>query len=260
MAKIILLHFTLLLLLSTLFTTISSLPSDTEPKSEEQFLQIIEALSGQGDFGNWARILSVADPSTFPLTATFFIPNDDSVSIFHQKSQFDPSNIGYHIVPQQLTLDDLLLLPTGSRIPTLLPDNSILVTRNDKLNFTIDDTNITHPNLYVGSAVSVHGIGSVLNYTLYGGEVFQDLNSSNPNTTTQVSKPNPNPIPPPSSPSSSTTTTPPSSTTPVGSAGHLPEPKAGGSQTFDYRRSDAAACLYVGTPVTLMTVVFAVFG
>ncbi|PIA34360.1 hypothetical protein AQUCO_03800158v1 [Aquilegia coerulea] len=116
------------------------------------------------DFGNWAGVLSVSDPSTFPITSTLFIPSDDSVS--------DPSFL------QQFQIN--------SRLPTLLPGKTILITNNSRLNYTIDGSLITRPDLYINGEVAVHGIGSVLNYTIYGGESsssdFANGGSSNSNT------------------------------------------------------------------------------
>ncbi|XP_043699765.1 fasciclin-like arabinogalactan protein 7 [Telopea speciosissima] len=140
--------------------------------SVEQLHNIIEALIGANDFRSWADVLSVSDPSTFPMTATFFIPTDDANERFSSSltRDFDPSIILYHIVPQEFTFSDLQKLPIGSRLTTLLQDKSILVTNNAGSNFTIDDCLITHPDVIINGAFSVHGIGSILNYTTYAAE------------------------------------------------------------------------------------------
>ncbi|MCL7038306.1 hypothetical protein MKW94_011472, partial [Papaver nudicaule] len=46
----------------------------------------------------------------------------------------------------------------GSRIPTLLPEKTLLVTNNSKSNYTINEILITNPDLYMNGAVVVHGI------------------------------------------------------------------------------------------------------
>ncbi|GMH31038.1 hypothetical protein Nepgr_032881 [Nepenthes gracilis] len=141
---------------------------------ETQLNNIIEALIGAGDFGNWANLLSAADPSIIPISATLFIPADDAVSVDPIRSRssplltFDPFVFPYHIVPQRLTFSDLQLFPVNSRLPTLLPGKSLLITNSSLSNFTIDDSPITHPNFYLNSAVSVQGIGAMFDYTLYG--------------------------------------------------------------------------------------------
>ncbi|PIA46064.1 hypothetical protein AQUCO_01600382v1 [Aquilegia coerulea] len=152
-------------------TTTPFLPFQPSIQTEQQLHNIVEALIGAGDFGNWAGVLSVSDPSTFPITSTLFIPSDDSVS---DPSLFNPSTIAYHIVPQQFSFSSLQQFQTNSRLPTLLPGKTILITNNSRLNYTIDGSLITRPDLYINGEVAVHGIGSVLNYTIYGGEVFLD--------------------------------------------------------------------------------------
>ncbi|KAI3899480.1 hypothetical protein MKW92_036757 [Papaver armeniacum] len=130
--------------------------------SEQQFEKIIEALMATQDYSNWAEVL----------TATFLIPTDNNPLINTASSssscQSLSSTIGYHIIPQQLSFSVLGTFPIGSRIPTLLPEKSILVTNNSKSNYTIDEIQITYPDLYMNGAVVVHGINSTLNYTVYG--------------------------------------------------------------------------------------------
>nr|BBK20746.1 fasciclin [Actinidia chinensis] len=185
MAKWFSLHFLLVAL--TLGPPVSrSQPSPTpqpqppwavEELQEEMVNNIIMALNAAGNFERWASLLSaVANPSSLPLSATLFIPSDAALSHFPASSSsssnspmgFDPFIIPYHIVPQRLTFSQLQLFKTNTRLPTLLPSNSILITNNSFSNFTLDASPITHPDLYLDSAVSLHGITTVLDYSLYG--------------------------------------------------------------------------------------------
>ncbi|KAI3912482.1 hypothetical protein MKX01_020500 [Papaver californicum] len=140
--------------------------------SEQQFENIIEALMATQDYSNWAEVLSITDPFTFPITATFLIPSDNplinTTSSSYSSSQSLSSTIGYHIIPQQLSFSVLQTFAIGSRIPTLLPEKTILVTNNSRSNYTIDEIQITYPDLYMNGAVVVHGIKSTLNYTVFG--------------------------------------------------------------------------------------------
>ncbi|XP_059436611.1 fasciclin-like arabinogalactan protein 19 [Corylus avellana] len=87
----------------------------------------------------------------------------------------DPFIVPYHIVPQRLSFSDLQLLNTNTRLPTLLPGNSILITNTSASNFTLDDSPITQPDFYSTSALAVHSIASLLDYALYGGDGFGSL-------------------------------------------------------------------------------------
>ncbi|KAI3961937.1 hypothetical protein MKW92_036031 [Papaver armeniacum] len=155
-----------------------------EASSEQQYQNIIEALMATQDYSNWAEVLSITDPFTFPITATFLIPGDNplinttstssSSSSSSSSSQSLTSTIGYHIIPQQLPFSVLQTFAIGSRIPTLLPEKTILVTNNSQSNYTIDEIQITYPDLYINGAVVVHGIKSTLNYTAFGAGNAKD--------------------------------------------------------------------------------------
>ncbi|OWM74675.1 hypothetical protein CDL15_Pgr004638 [Punica granatum] len=142
-----------LLLLTTTFilptaltvTVTSPLPAPTaaahvqaygdDRLSPQQHHNIINALIGSGDFGNWGKILSTTDPSMFPLSATLFVPGDSGFSSFsaNRLSSYaspandpdpdptvigiDPLRFSYHIVPQRLSFSDLILFPINSRLP-----------------------------------------------------------------------------------------------------------------------------------------------
>ncbi|XP_059638186.1 uncharacterized protein LOC132280083 [Cornus florida] len=149
-------------------------PPEVSDPQDDQFNNIIDALMGAGDFGAWAGILSAADLSGFPLAATLFIPSNDAISHFPTATtatlNFDPFIIPYHIIPQRLSFSDLQRFKIHTRLPTLLHSKTILITNNSPFNFTINDSPITHPDLYATTTVSVHGIKIILDYSAYGGD------------------------------------------------------------------------------------------
>ncbi|CAK9147462.1 unnamed protein product [Ilex paraguariensis] len=156
-------------------------PSPPPPPPAElqaqQLNNIIDALIGAGDFAGWANILSSTDPSTLPLSSTLFIPGNEALSHLPTDTatgmeNFEAFLIPYHIVPQRLSFSDLQLFKTSTRLPTLLPSKTILITNNSLSNFTIDDSIVSHPDIYLNSAMAVHGIGAILDYTVYGGDFF----------------------------------------------------------------------------------------
>ncbi|KAL9403346.1 hypothetical protein Peur_000318 [Populus x canadensis] len=159
---------------SSIFTATFSLPP-TPPSTftpqqddlkfvfQEQIYNIIDAILGTGDFKNWANALSMADSTTFPISATFFIPSDNSLSPITTSA--DPDIFPYHIVPQRLSFADLQQFKTFSRLPTLLFDKSILITNNSASNFTLDGSRLTHPDIYTNAAITVHGIDNLLDHS-----------------------------------------------------------------------------------------------
>ncbi|KAJ8758801.1 hypothetical protein K2173_000522 [Erythroxylum novogranatense] len=136
--------------------------------SQNQIENIIDALIGSGDFSDWANVFSAADPSNFPFSATFFIPADDSSSSTVSAISVNPFIFAYHTVPQRLSFAELCQLKPFSRLPTLLPAKTILITNNSVSNFTLDGSHLSHPDLYTTAIVAVHGISKRLDYSAYG--------------------------------------------------------------------------------------------
>ncbi|TMW83275.1 hypothetical protein EJD97_002249 [Solanum chilense] len=158
---------------STTATSSPPPPSLTQRQIQEQQLNnILQALIGAGDFVGWANLLSSADLSSLPLTATFFIPGKTAMAD-HQTvgvQNLDPLLIAYHIIPQRLSFSDLQQLKPNTRIPTLLPSKFIIVTNNSLSNFTIDGSQITYPDLYVSLAFTFHGVDKILEYSVNNAE------------------------------------------------------------------------------------------
>ncbi|KAL5841085.1 hypothetical protein ACOSQ3_011688 [Xanthoceras sorbifolium] len=194
----------LLLLTTTTIMSASSRPpppaaaeQEEEEEEEQQLNKIIDALIGAGDFNRWANMLSVVDPTAFPLWATFFIPSDSAAA-----APLDSDRMAlvmeYHIVPQRLSFSQLRLMKPLTRLPTLLPTKSILITNNSLSNFTLDHSLLSHPDLYITPAFAVHGIQSFLDYSLYGAAAVHT--PFTPSHQHHPPPPPPQPPPPPPPP------------------------------------------------------------
>ncbi|KAJ4830289.1 hypothetical protein Tsubulata_003628 [Turnera subulata] len=169
----------------------------------QQVYNIIDALIGAEDFKSWANFLkNSADLSILPLSATIFIPADDdnpfssaAAATTTTPATIDDYIFPYHIVPQRLSFAELLQFKPLSRLPTLLPGKSILITNNSASNFTLDASLLSHPDLYSTSSLVFHGIANLLDYSVYGEATGKAFQSSH-----QMEDP---PLPPPTKPSSS---------------------------------------------------------
>ncbi|KAL3742464.1 FAS1 domain-containing protein SELMODRAFT_448915-like [Eucalyptus grandis] len=142
-------------------------PTDGGTCCLQQVSNILDALLGSSDFGNWASVLPAFNPSTLSISGTLFVPagNDAAVSVL----PMDPPSLLYHMVPQRLAFSQLKLFRTGSRLPTFLPNNSILITGGSPSNFTLDGIPLIEPDLFSSDGLIVHGVAGFLNYTVYGG-------------------------------------------------------------------------------------------
>ncbi|KAJ8439490.1 hypothetical protein Cgig2_007007 [Carnegiea gigantea] len=175
---------------ATTTATSSAAMSVFQDQPRKQMGNILDAVVGAGDFGNWASILSSADPSILPVTATLFIPSESAVSAAH----LSPFLLfPYHILPQRFSFSDLRNYPINTRLPTLLPGFSLRITNNSRSNFSIDGVPVTHPDLYQNAAVSAHGVAAPFDYTLYGNFDFRAV-YGNANATSSSSVPQPQPL------------------------------------------------------------------
>lgn len=154
-------------------------PASQLHRNQQQINNIIDALIGSGDFNSWADILSVADAADLPFSVTLFVPADES---FPTTITIAPFVFLYHVVPIRLSFSELCLLKPLSRLPTLFPSKTILITNNSLSNFTIDDRPLTRPDLYTTHSVAVHGIASLLDFSVYGNGLPTTFPSPQPPT------------------------------------------------------------------------------
>ncbi|CAJ1975667.1 unnamed protein product [Sphenostylis stenocarpa] len=153
----------LLILIMVGPTTPTPTPAPPSPPTK-QMNNILDALIGAGDFSSWVSILSSANGTILPVSATLFVPRDAAVD----RPPPDPLLLPYHVVPQRLPFSDLLLLPRRARLPTLLAAKTISVTDNSPANFSLDHTPLTHPDLFSTPSLAVHGVQSFLDYSIFG--------------------------------------------------------------------------------------------
>ncbi|CAN6480230.1 unnamed protein product [Victoria cruziana] len=136
--------------------------------ASDQLRNVIQALVGAGDFGEWSDVLYGLEPISLPSKATLFLPSDQGLMRLPSEIDSFSALVRYHIVPQQLSFYDLLRNEAGARLPTMLPNRTILVTNNTRFNFTLDDCSVIYPGIYYDRAIAAHGISCLLDYSLYG--------------------------------------------------------------------------------------------
>ncbi|KAG7656003.1 unnamed protein product [Arabidopsis thaliana] len=173
-------HLFLLFLITTVtFLTSAASPAYLTSQDHQHADRIIEAMIGAGDFRDWAAdfLSAVDDQFGIPLSATIFIPSDfDSADISSSSSSTTGDNnanprrlsVAYHIVPQRLSFTDLRLFKPLSRLPTLLPGNTIVVTNNSVPGYALDGVLVSEPDLFLSSSIAIHGVASSLDFSRYG--------------------------------------------------------------------------------------------
>jgi len=91
---------------------------------------------------------------------TVFAPTDQNFAYVASSSSLLAAMIRFHVVPTRLRFSDLLRLPVGSGLPTLLPGRRLYITGayDAEHPLTINNVPIVHPDVYSTHEVVVHGI------------------------------------------------------------------------------------------------------
>ncbi|KAK1359836.1 FAS1 domain-containing protein [Heracleum sosnowskyi] len=159
-------HYSQKLLVVLLLTaiTILNLPSISATTSNQEVDAIVKALVQKGSFTIWAKLFANSKTRpVLPKNATLFVPTDAALSHLRYATDMDPYFIPYHITPQRhLLFSDLCHLKPFSLLPTLVPSKTILITSTLASNYKVDNSLITHPNLYLSPRIAVHGINRIL--------------------------------------------------------------------------------------------------
>ncbi|KAK3229366.1 hypothetical protein Dsin_001247 [Dipteronia sinensis] len=97
---------------------------------------------------------------------TFLMPNDKTLSRanLHQLSVSD--FLLLHSIPSALLFENLDHIPSGSLIPSSIPDYMLRIYNGGRKNFLLNNVKIISPNICtLGSSIRCHGIDGMLNIT-----------------------------------------------------------------------------------------------
>ena len=156
-----LLHMLTLLLFSLTLLSLSSSSSST--------------LTYSGTFSNAAKTLLDSDYLSMALTlelvfntlnldsptATIFAPSDPA---FVHSGQLPLLLVQYHILPIRLSAEAMKALPSGTSIPTLLPNCSLIVTASHSDGkVSINNVMIDVKAVYDDGSVIIYGVDEFLN-------------------------------------------------------------------------------------------------
>ncbi|KAK1398797.1 FAS1 domain-containing protein [Heracleum sosnowskyi] len=160
-------HYSQNLLVVLLLVTaiaILNLPSISATTSNQEVDALVETLVRKGGFTIWAKLFANSKTRpVLPRKATLFVPTDAALSHLRYATDMDPYLIPYHITPEHhLLFSDLCHLKPLSLLPTLVPSKTILITSTLSANYMVDNSLVTHPNLYLSPHISVHGINRIL--------------------------------------------------------------------------------------------------
>nr|KYP51476.1 hypothetical protein KK1_026634 [Cajanus cajan] len=94
---------------------------------------------------------------------TFLMPNDRMLANMVMQEGSVSGFLLRHSIPSPLLFDVLEQFPTGTTIPSSLPNCMLRVSNNGRKNYVINNVKIISPNICVGgSSIRCHGIDGVL--------------------------------------------------------------------------------------------------
>ncbi|KAF5749110.1 hypothetical protein HS088_TW04G01072 [Tripterygium wilfordii] len=94
---------------------------------------------------------------------TFLMPNDRMLSRTRIPQQHLSDFLLRHSIPSPLLFDYLQHIPTGSFIPSSIPEYMLKISNGGRLSYFLNNVKIISPNICTrGSSIRCHGIDGVL--------------------------------------------------------------------------------------------------
>jgi hypothetical protein len=143
------------------------------PADHESILYALE-FAGLSSFKNvlWSAINK--EGFLVPPSATIFVPTNAATDAFTVSNQNFTDLCSYHITNNNYYFDDLISFHVGTQIPTLLSNNTLLVTNNNSNNFRINNNKLMATNLYTIQTVACYVVSDILNSTIWGQAIVKD--------------------------------------------------------------------------------------
>ncbi|XP_010051329.2 fasciclin-like arabinogalactan protein 21 [Eucalyptus grandis] len=146
---------------SSLHSTNESLAAPSSSPGLHQVPLNASRALGRAGFTAMAALLPIAPELFFSSPrATIFVIKDLFMANLSSSPWLMEEVLRYHTSPLKLSVDDLLKMPRGSCLPTLLAKKNVTITRSDAEHrlVEINGVVITHPNVFLGERLAIHGV------------------------------------------------------------------------------------------------------
>lgn len=199
-------NLTLLIVVALVMLVSSTV--EVPPRDQKSDLIVATEEMQRANYFTFVVLIKMAQfDERFQRNVTFLMPNDRMLSRITLQHEAVTDFLLRHSIPSPLLFNYLERIPTGSMIPSSLPEDMLRISNNGTRNFFVNSVKLISPNICTaGSYIRCHGIDGVLLPT-----------STNPSSSCPKSSNIPAATPPPSASASATTPTPPplpSATTP----------------------------------------------
>nr|XP_004508977.1 uncharacterized protein LOC101503335 [Cicer arietinum] len=190
----------------------------------------------KANYFTFVMLIKMSSPDTrLEGNVTFLMPNDRMLAnvTLQEGSIYD--FLLRHSIPSPLLFDVLKQFPTGTTVPSLLPNCTLRISNSGRKSFVVNNVKIISPNICMGgSSIRCHGIDGVLSETciIENNYSIPVPVSSYPTNITNTSSNASPPIPSPSSPRDNLS--PPTWTAPTPTISNVQPHKSGSSRWLLY--------------------------
>ncbi|XP_024378953.1 uncharacterized protein [Physcomitrium patens] len=160
-----------ILCIKLIFYSYAATRATAQGLAQESVDSILQSLRAAGLTSSADAIQAAVISGSITLPSsnfTIFAPVNQAVDSILPSNPDLSKVLNYHLATTDLPHKALLLLPIGQRIPTLLPDNTLLVTDNNLANYSINNEQILYFDLCTVYTVSCHAVSGILNSTIWG--------------------------------------------------------------------------------------------
>ncbi|KAH1118521.1 hypothetical protein GYH30_047332 [Glycine max] len=135
----------------------------TEIDARNQDLVAATKEMQKANYFTFVMLINMSPLDTIEGNVTFLMPNDRMLANMVLQEGSISSFLLRHSIPSPMLFDVLEQFPTGTTIPTSLPNCMLRVSNNGRKNYVLNNVKIISPNLCVaGSSIRCHGIDGVL--------------------------------------------------------------------------------------------------
>ncbi|KAE8725198.1 Cellulose synthase-like D3 [Hibiscus syriacus] len=154
---------TILALLISLLKSSSSTTTTLSPDDNRDLRVAMEEMQ-KANYFTFVMLLRMSpSDSKFLANVTFLMPNDRMLSKTVIPENEVHTFLQRHSIPSQLIFEHLLYIPTGSILPSNLPEYAMNVANGGmRRSFVLNNVRIISPNICTTGSIRCHGIDGVL--------------------------------------------------------------------------------------------------
>ncbi|XP_028767272.1 FAS1 domain-containing protein SELMODRAFT_448915-like [Neltuma alba] len=152
-----------ILIVNSLWMTLLLLLPSATPVRTNDIVAAIEEMQ-RANYFTFVMLINMSPPDPrLEANVTFLMPKDQMLAKMAMPERSVSDFLLQHSIPSPLLLETLEKFPTGTTVPSSLPNYMLRITNNGRRNFVLNNVKIISPNICVsGSSIRCHGIDGVL--------------------------------------------------------------------------------------------------